>query len=345
MARIRIIDEWLRSPVDRPTRSRVVMVVAELWAEQRVLLRAYAGCMDQTRPTIELNGRALSIGPAGIDPHGAWGLHVDTAVDGHAQALRDALVAAARRLAGARGNPPRLADEESELERKPTSPWTPDRARSRSAFGPDVVGDEAAATRDLAPSSEPAPIHAVDRRASVFAAAPSESAALRGDAPPVQVAIADPDARTVLPFGELAPPGELSPGRAGAPASGAVSAGTRRRRTPTTKTGVGAPPRRRRAPRSRPPAAAPSASADPLGEVVGRTLPLGFRLTRPERAVVDALGARGLLDASEIAEIAEVEDGAAWARGLMAKLAEHGLDLIEPGAGRAGVATFALRAR
>jgi hypothetical protein len=74
-------------------------------------------------------------------------------------------------------------------------------------------------------------------------------------------------------------------------------------------------------------------------------MPLGFRLTDLERAVVDALGARGVLDAKEIAEIAHVEDGAVWGRALMAKLASYGLDVIEPGRERAGVVTFALRVR
>jgi hypothetical protein len=50
MARIRIVDEWLRSPASPPSHYRSIMVVAERWAEQRVLMRAYADSPDQTRP-------------------------------------------------------------------------------------------------------------------------------------------------------------------------------------------------------------------------------------------------------------------------------------------------------
>ena len=82
MARIRIVDEWLRSPASPPTHYRSIMVVAERWAEQRVLMRAYAESADQTRPTIVLHGTELAIGPASTDPNGSWGIHVQPPVDG-----------------------------------------------------------------------------------------------------------------------------------------------------------------------------------------------------------------------------------------------------------------------
>ena len=125
VARIRIIDEWLRSPVSSPSRHRAVMVVAESWAEQRVLMRAYAASADQTRPTIVLYGIELAIGPAGLDAHGEWGIHVEPPADGRAQDLRGELELAARRLAGSRGNPPRLADEAPRFETKATHLWAP----------------------------------------------------------------------------------------------------------------------------------------------------------------------------------------------------------------------------
>ena len=50
-----------------------VMVIAEKWAEQRVLMRAYAECRDQLRPTIMLHGIELAIGPAGLELNGPWG--------------------------------------------------------------------------------------------------------------------------------------------------------------------------------------------------------------------------------------------------------------------------------
>ena len=125
MALIRIVDSWLRSPASPPTHQRAVMVVAESWGEQRVLMRAFAECLDQTRPTIVLHGAQLAIGPAGTDPHGPWGIHVEPPIDGQAQSLREQLHVAARRLAGSKGNPPRLQDEIPKFESKPTNNWAP----------------------------------------------------------------------------------------------------------------------------------------------------------------------------------------------------------------------------
>ena len=82
MARIRIVDEWLRSPVSGPSRHCTVMVVAESWSEQRVLMRAFTGAHDQTRPTIVLHGAELAIGPASAEAHGSWGIHVEPPIDG-----------------------------------------------------------------------------------------------------------------------------------------------------------------------------------------------------------------------------------------------------------------------
>ena len=76
MAQIRLVDDWLRSPASYPTHYRSVMVIAEKWAEQRVLMRAYAQSREQTMPTILLHGVELAIGPAGIDVNGPWGIHV-----------------------------------------------------------------------------------------------------------------------------------------------------------------------------------------------------------------------------------------------------------------------------
>ncbi|MEO6776601.1 MAG: hypothetical protein ABI467_26900, partial [Kofleriaceae bacterium] len=67
MAQIRLVDDWLRSPASYPTHYRSVMVIAEKWAEQRVLMRAYAQSREQTMPTILLHGIELAIGPAGTD--------------------------------------------------------------------------------------------------------------------------------------------------------------------------------------------------------------------------------------------------------------------------------------
>src|SRR5262245_9598860 len=108
MAQIRIVDDWLRSPGSGPSHYRSVMVIAERWAEQRVLMRAYAESRDQLRPTIFLQGVELAIGPAGLDLNGPWGIHVGDYPDQRAPGIVAELEAAARALAGSKGNPPRL---------------------------------------------------------------------------------------------------------------------------------------------------------------------------------------------------------------------------------------------
>src|SRR5215216_1197220 len=110
MATIRIVDDWLRSPASAPSHYRSVMVIAEKWAEQRVLMRAYSQSRDQSMPTILLHGTEFAIGPAGLDVHGPWGIHVGQHADSTAQQIKAALEDAARRIAGSKGNPPRLVD-------------------------------------------------------------------------------------------------------------------------------------------------------------------------------------------------------------------------------------------
>jgi hypothetical protein len=122
MAQIRIVDDWLRSPASPPSHYRSVMVIAEKWAEQRVLMRAYAQSRDQTMPTILLHGIELAIGPAGLDHNGPWGIHAGEA---NPQAIKASLEEAARRMAGSKGNPPRLVDEGQTFDREPTGNWAP----------------------------------------------------------------------------------------------------------------------------------------------------------------------------------------------------------------------------
>src|SRR5689334_2749886 len=111
MAQIRIVDDWLRSPASPPSHFRSVMVIAEKWAEQRVLMRAYSQSRDQTMPTILLHGVELAIGPAGTDINGPWGIHVGEDPSRSPQVVKAAFEDAARRMAGSKGNPPRLLDE------------------------------------------------------------------------------------------------------------------------------------------------------------------------------------------------------------------------------------------
>src|SRR5574338_531357 len=125
MAQIRIVDVWLRSPAAIPSHYRSVMVIAEKWAEQRVLMRAYAQSRDQTMPTIMLHAVELAIGPAGIDVNGPWGIHCGQHANMEPQQIKAALEDAARRLAGSKGNPPRLVDESQTFDREPTGNWAP----------------------------------------------------------------------------------------------------------------------------------------------------------------------------------------------------------------------------
>src|SRR5678816_2966713 len=99
MAQIRIVDDWLRSPASPPSHYRSVMIIAEKWAEQRVLMRAYSQSRDQTMPTIMLHGIELAIGPAGLDTNGPWGIHAGQ-TDPHP--IKDGLEEAARRIAGSK---------------------------------------------------------------------------------------------------------------------------------------------------------------------------------------------------------------------------------------------------
>lgn len=163
MAKIRIVDDWLRSPASPPSHYRSVMVIAEKWAEQRVLMRSYAESRDQTRPTIFLHGEELAIGPAGIDANGPWGIHVAAGSEGRAQEIANMLEDAARRLAGSKGSPPRLADEGQTFDREPTGNWSPgtpamppqarSAARSRRATANPSVATRVDAVPAAAPSS------------------------------------------------------------------------------------------------------------------------------------------------------------------------------------------------
>ncbi|RMH39529.1 MAG: hypothetical protein D6689_16315 [Deltaproteobacteria bacterium] len=319
MARIRIVDAWRRNPTAPPVYGRAVMVVAETWAEQRVLMRAFRACRDQTRPAIVLRGAALAIGPAGVEPHGPWGIHVDRDEPGRAQQLRAELERAARRLAGARRNPPRLADEESAFERKPTNLWSPGAPRDRESQGPLRTTPFEPVELPRPPAAKPSP-----RRASVVPVAPPPhggatipSAAV-AEAPPhggatisspavaeAWMAAADPAARTVACRGPHAPAG-------GPPPAAGCSPGSADR-------------------------------SGALAQLVGRTMPLGFRLSAAERDVLDALGRAGRLSAAEVADIAACADGAAWMSALIAKLSAHGLDLVVPADAAGGEPTYVLR--
>ena len=334
VARIRIIDEWLRSPVSPPSRHRAVMVVSESWSEQRVLMRAFAASRDQTRPTIVLHGQELAIGPAGTDPHGEWGIHVEPPVDGRAQELRGQLETAARRLAGSKGNPPRLVDEVSRFEDKATNMWapgTPPDLPARAAPGGPRGGY-------YEPVHVAPPVHstvipsAASQRATVIAVGGDGRAAAGVAAGVAPAAVPAARGRRTTDrfhggrvFGQGQGHGQ-GHGRA-EPELGKTRPGFLPPDAPT------APVRPARA-------AAPPPS---FVSLVGRTMPIGLQLTDVEREVLGALGAAPSLPVSEIGRIAGADDARAWMDALLAKLAGMGLDLVAPGEPVDGEPSYTLR--
>jgi len=343
VARIRIIDEWLRSPVSSPSRHRSVMVVAESWAEQRVLMRAFAASGDQTRPTIVLYGFELAIGPAGLDAHGEWGIHVEPPADGRAQDLRNELEMAARRLAGSRGNPPRLADEATRFESKATHLWAPGTPPDLPAgpraghayYEPAEMVPRPVRPR-LVPGNTHPPFASADR-ATLLAGDGHGSGAMFAASGPGSAGasmVTVPDAPL---FGGaaaaavgVAPP--MSPG------NGGTSVGSR------TQPGFGpAGPTPERLGPVVPRAPAGASTHLAFVSLVGRTMPLGLQLVQPERDVLDALGRAPALSADDIARIVGTDAPVPWMERFLVKLSDLGLDLIHAGVDRTGAPTYILR--
>jgi hypothetical protein len=313
MAQIRIVDDWRRSPASGPSHYRSVMVIAEKWAEQRVLMRAYAESRDQLRPTIMLHGIELAIGPAGLDLNGPWGIHVGENPDGRAQHVKDQLENTARRLAGSKGNPPRLVDEEPTFDREPTANWGPGAPRilpmRPDPQPPQVqhVGQVGAARIPHAQAaSYVSPVQVQ------HTAAPAESA----------TAPSNPELRTApMPRTRSRttrhPP--LSPARtalgytSGAGAQSAV-----------VRLGL-----------------APHVSSR-LGRLVNRIVPGEFHIDPRERRVLNALG-EGELTARGIGQMLDVADPVSFMEELTRKLEGYNLDLVEPGHPQGGEPTYRLR--
>ena len=311
MASIRIVDDWLRSPASAPSHYRSVMVIAEKWAEQRVLMRAYAESRDQTRPTIMLHGVELAIGPAGLDSNGSWGVHVGDPDNGRAQHIKHHLEEAARRLAGSKGNPPRLQDEEPTFDREPTANWGPGAPRilPRPPGQPpppvDYVAQPAAA---WVPQAQPAAYVAQAQPPAVPYAAQ----------PPAASAPSNPEQRTApLPRARRAtrqPPGRTALGYTSG--SGAQSA--------VVRLGLAAHVSAR------------------LGRLVDRVVPADFHIDARERQVLNALGDREFT-ARAIGIMLGVADPVAFMEELTRKLEGYNLDLIEPGEPVGGEPTYRLR--
>ena len=354
VARIRIVDEWLRSPVSPPSRYRAIMVVADSWGEQRVLMRAFADSPDQTRPTIVLHGTELAVGPAGTDPHGPWGIHVQPPADGLAQELRHQLEIAAQRLAGSKGKPPRLADEVSDFERKRTNNWAPGAPRAEASAAQTHHGPAEAAAQ------APVPPEMYNYYEPAVVAPPMP--------PPFIAPALGRPAATYVAVAPTAPhtPYTGGPGRPDRRAKRATANPLRVTPIPSPATEDSGAPRRgwtspvRRAPAreigsttamgftSGAGAQTPQMRHGPdpaerLAKVIGHTLPVGFHLTPPEREVLNMLGEVDSLTASRVAEMVGVPNGIGWMEKLMTKLANHGLDLVAPGDDVSGEPSYVLR--
>jgi len=315
MAQIRFVDVWLRAPGSPPSHWRSVMVISEKWAEQRVLMRAFAESRDQTLPTIMLHGVELAIGPAGTNSDGPWGIHVGEQVDGRAQQIKHQLEEAARRLAGSKGNPPRLRDEESTFDREPTAHWAPGAPRMlphRPSPGEPLIDYVAEAGAARIPEAQHARFVPQVQVAAHHAAAPVPSAppsnpelrrtplprARRGTRPPLA---RPPQARTALGYQS---------------GSGAQSA--------IVRLGL-----------------APHVSAR-LGHLVHRVVPADFQIDARERQVLNTLGERAL-SARAIGQMLDLADAVSFMEELTRKLESYGLDLVEPADPQGGEPTYRLR--
>ena len=312
MAQIRFVDVWLRAPGSPPSHYRSVMVISEKWAEQRVLMRAYAESRDQTRPTITLYGIELAIGPAGVDVNGPWGIHLGEHPEGAAQQVKHQLEEAARRIAGSKGNPPRLLDEESTFDREPTANWGPGAPRMvprrPEGHGPqvDYVHPPGAAR---VPQGQAATFIPQVQVAAHHVPAPAPSAAP-----------SNPELRkTPMPRsrGRTRPPSVSARTALGYQSgSGAQSA--------VVRLGL-----------------APHVSAR-LGWLVDRVVPQDFQIDSGERKVLNALGEHELT-ARAIGQMVDVADAVAFMEELTRKLESFGLDLIQPGEPNGGEPTYRLR--
>jgi hypothetical protein len=318
MAQIRIVDDWRRSPASGPSHYRSVMVIAEKWAEQRVLMRAYAESRDQLRPTIMMHGIELAIGPAGLELHGPWGIHVGENPEGRAQAIKDQLEASARRLAGSKGNPPRLADEESTFEREPTANWGPGAPRilpARPDPRPPAVQHVAPVGAARIPN---APVASYVSPVPVQHTAAPADAAVAPSNPELRTApLPRPRSRTTRHPALSAAP--LTPARTAlgyTSGSGAQSA--------VVRLGL-----------------APQVSAR-LGWLVDRVVPGEFHIDPRERRVLNALG-EGELTARGIGQMLDMADPVSFMEALTRKLESYHLDLVEPGEPQGGEPTYRLR--
>jgi hypothetical protein len=309
MAAIRFVDAWLRCPGAPPSQYRSVMVIAEKWAEQRVLMRAYAESRDQTRPTILLHGTELALGPAGLDVNGPWGIHVADQAAAHA--IKYGLEEAARRIAGSKGNPPRLLDEAQTFDREPTGNWTQ------------------GAPRILPQRVDP-------RGPMVDHVAPTPAARI----PQAQVATILPQMAGSGHHGAVTPP--VNPELRKTPVPRVRGSRTRppplgMRTALGYSSGAGAQSAIVRL------GLAPHVSAK-LGRYNDRVVPADFAIDVGERRVLNALGEYEHMSARAIGQMLDLADAVSFMEELVRKLEAFGLgDLVEPGNPVGGEPTYRMR--
>ncbi len=319
MAQIRIVDDWLRSPAAPPSHYRSVMVIAEKWAEQRVLMRAYATSRDQSMPTILLQGVELAIGPGGIDVNGPWGIHAGQDAQFTPQHVKAAFEEAAKRIAGSKGNPPRLLDESQTFDREPTGNWGP---------GAPRVLPQRPDQRGPAVSYVEPPGAARVQQGQVATFVPQNAPATHVQQSSVQpvgsIAPSNPELRkTPMPrqrTGKTRPPpmGLMRTALGYASGSGAQSA--------VVKLGL-----------------APHVSAR-LGRYVDRVVPADFTLDPGEKKVLEAMGDTDHVSARAIGNLLDLTDPVSFMEELTRKLEQYGLgDLVEPGDASGGDPTYRMR--
>ena len=294
------------------------MVIAEKWAEQRVLMRSYAQSRDQTMPTIMLHGVEYAIGPAGTDPNGPWGIHVGEAPDRNPQDVKAGLEDAARRIAGSKGNPPRLVDESQTFDREPTGNWGPG--------SPRVLPADRRTPVDFAGSAPAAQRVPQGQIATFVPQVPSAQAVSSGGVPQPPVSSSPPSnpelRKTPMPrhrsSGKTRPPPlSVRTALGYTSGSGAQSA--------IVKLGL-----------------APQISAN-LGRYVDRVVPADFTIDAGERRVLNALGETPMT-ARAIGHMLDLADAVSFMEELTRKLEQYGLgDLIEPGDAQGAEPTYRLR--
>ena len=331
------------------------MVIARSWAEQRVLMRAFAECEDQTRPTITLHGSQLAIGPAGLDPHGEWGIHVEPPVDGRAQELREALQLAAKLLAGSKGNPPRLQDEVSHFEDKATNHWKPASKAEPQVTRPDyyepAAGKASAGETPVSPAARMARTHF--RKTPPFWGNTYDTPELQTKTAPAEALVhgSRRAASSAVPKAQPMPMAQSvaqSVAQSTASAGAGPSKSSRQRRQTfrysgavTAQKTVSGPATKNKAAKTVHGFSSAKRQYETYAATAGKTMPLGFKLDDAERRVLDALG-KASLSATEVGALLDVEDAMSWMARFMDKLAELGLDLVTPGDDRDGEPTYIL---